>query len=179
MSLPTHPHAAKVEWCDSFHFIFAVLILQTATLDLFAFLLPQAVQAINGNSEMSPEDYTNMVFQKIDINNDGKIIWLCNDSPPLEINMVIFTVCKRPGDKFTHTANISASKKLYLIDAGLVRNEQTARHVLMIRKHTKIHSPAVNFVMKVVGSVLIASTLFLFSSIPHFLFKSRSSERGY
>ncbi|XP_066477141.1 guanylyl cyclase-activating protein 3 [Tiliqua scincoides] len=32
-----------------------------------------AVQAINGNSEMSPEDYTSMVFQKIDVNNDGEL----------------------------------------------------------------------------------------------------------
>ncbi|KAJ6662688.1 hypothetical protein lerEdw1_011328 [Lerista edwardsae] len=36
-----------------------------------------AVQAINGNSEMSPEDYTNMVFQKIDINNDGRNAIFC------------------------------------------------------------------------------------------------------
>lgn len=32
----------------------------------------QAVQAINGHTNMTPEEFTNMVFQKIDVNNDGK-----------------------------------------------------------------------------------------------------------
>ncbi|XP_044298289.1 guanylyl cyclase-activating protein 3 [Varanus komodoensis] len=32
-----------------------------------------AIQAINGNQEMSPEAFTNMVFQKIDVNNDGEL----------------------------------------------------------------------------------------------------------
>uniref|UniRef100_A0A803SKZ0 Guanylate cyclase activator 1C n=1 Tax=Anolis carolinensis TaxID=28377 RepID=A0A803SKZ0_ANOCA len=32
-----------------------------------------AIQAINGNQELSPEDFANVVFQKIDINNDGEL----------------------------------------------------------------------------------------------------------
>uniref|UniRef100_A0A8D0B6L8 Guanylate cyclase activator 1C n=1 Tax=Salvator merianae TaxID=96440 RepID=A0A8D0B6L8_SALMN len=32
-----------------------------------------AIQAINGNQEMSPEEFTNMVFLKIDVNNDGEL----------------------------------------------------------------------------------------------------------
>ncbi|XP_005237515.1 guanylyl cyclase-activating protein 3 isoform X2 [Falco biarmicus] len=32
-----------------------------------------AIQAINGHSNMSAEDFTNMVFQKIDVNNDGEL----------------------------------------------------------------------------------------------------------
>lgn len=33
---------------------------------------PQAIQAINGYTNMSAEEFTNMIFQKIDVNNDGK-----------------------------------------------------------------------------------------------------------
>ncbi|NXX21018.1 GUC1C protein, partial [Podargus strigoides] len=33
----------------------------------------QAIQAINGHSDMSPEEFTNMVFQKIDANRDGEL----------------------------------------------------------------------------------------------------------
>ncbi|NXK05403.1 GUC1C protein, partial [Herpetotheres cachinnans] len=33
----------------------------------------QAVQSINGHSNMSAEEFTNMVFQKIDVNNDGEL----------------------------------------------------------------------------------------------------------
>ncbi|XP_033002587.1 guanylyl cyclase-activating protein 3 isoform X1 [Lacerta agilis] len=32
-----------------------------------------AIQAINGNQELTPEEFTNIVFQKIDINNDGEL----------------------------------------------------------------------------------------------------------
>ncbi|CAM4423120.1 guanylyl cyclase-activating protein 3 [Caretta caretta] len=32
-----------------------------------------AIQAINGNQSMTPEEFTNMVFQKIDVNNDGEL----------------------------------------------------------------------------------------------------------
>ncbi|XP_060626639.1 guanylyl cyclase-activating protein 3 isoform X3 [Anolis sagrei] len=32
-----------------------------------------AIQAINGNQELSPEDFANVVFQKIDVNNDGEL----------------------------------------------------------------------------------------------------------
>ncbi|CAI5772889.1 cyclase-activating 3 [Podarcis lilfordi] len=32
-----------------------------------------AIQAINGNQELTPEEFTNMVFQKIDVNNDGEL----------------------------------------------------------------------------------------------------------
>ncbi|XP_074754978.1 guanylyl cyclase-activating protein 3 isoform X2 [Athene noctua] len=32
-----------------------------------------AIQAINGYTSMSPEEFTNMVFQKIDVNNDGEL----------------------------------------------------------------------------------------------------------
>ncbi|KFZ52418.1 Guanylyl cyclase-activating protein 3, partial [Antrostomus carolinensis] len=33
----------------------------------------QAIQAINGYSNMSAEEFTNMVFQKIDANKDGEL----------------------------------------------------------------------------------------------------------
>uniref|UniRef100_A0A7M4EV12 Guanylate cyclase activator 1C n=1 Tax=Crocodylus porosus TaxID=8502 RepID=A0A7M4EV12_CROPO len=33
----------------------------------------KAVQAINGHTNMTPEEFTNMVFQKIDVNNDGEL----------------------------------------------------------------------------------------------------------
>ncbi|NXL55752.1 GUC1C protein, partial [Chordeiles acutipennis] len=33
----------------------------------------QAIQAINGYSNMSAEEFTNMVFQKIDVNKDGEL----------------------------------------------------------------------------------------------------------
>ncbi|NXU72781.1 GUC1C protein, partial [Oreotrochilus melanogaster] len=33
----------------------------------------QAIQAINGYSSMSAEEFTNIVFQKIDVNNDGEL----------------------------------------------------------------------------------------------------------
>uniref|UniRef100_A0A8C4VXG4 Guanylate cyclase activator 1C n=1 Tax=Gopherus evgoodei TaxID=1825980 RepID=A0A8C4VXG4_9SAUR len=32
-----------------------------------------AIQAINGNQGLTPEEFTNMVFQKIDVNNDGEL----------------------------------------------------------------------------------------------------------
>ncbi|KFW78428.1 Guanylyl cyclase-activating protein 3 [Manacus vitellinus] len=32
-----------------------------------------AIQAINGYTNMSAEEFTNMVFQKIDVNNDGEL----------------------------------------------------------------------------------------------------------
>ncbi|XP_067402493.1 guanylyl cyclase-activating protein 3 isoform X2 [Emydura macquarii macquarii] len=32
-----------------------------------------AIQAINGQQNMTPEEFTNMVFQKIDVNNDGEL----------------------------------------------------------------------------------------------------------
>ncbi|XP_078512229.1 guanylyl cyclase-activating protein 3 [Lissotriton helveticus] len=32
-----------------------------------------AVQALNGHQGMSPEEFTDMVFQKIDVNNDGEL----------------------------------------------------------------------------------------------------------
>ncbi|XP_032861074.1 guanylyl cyclase-activating protein 3 isoform X4 [Tyto alba] len=32
-----------------------------------------AIQAINGHTNMSAEEFTNMVFQKIDVNNDGEL----------------------------------------------------------------------------------------------------------
>lgn len=32
----------------------------------------QAIQAINGQTNMTAEEFTNMIFQKIDVNNDGK-----------------------------------------------------------------------------------------------------------
>ncbi|XP_029796746.1 guanylyl cyclase-activating protein 3 isoform X2 [Suricata suricatta] len=35
-----------------------------------------AVQALNGQQTLSPEEFTNLVFHKIDINNDGKAITL-------------------------------------------------------------------------------------------------------
>uniref|UniRef100_A0A8C9FD35 EF-hand domain-containing protein n=1 Tax=Pavo cristatus TaxID=9049 RepID=A0A8C9FD35_PAVCR len=31
-----------------------------------------AIQAINGQTNMTAEEFTNMIFQKIDVNNDGK-----------------------------------------------------------------------------------------------------------
>ncbi|NXM81125.1 GUC1C protein, partial [Oenanthe oenanthe] len=31
------------------------------------------IQAINGYTSMSAEEFTNMVFQKIDVNNDGEL----------------------------------------------------------------------------------------------------------
>ncbi|NWS99984.1 GUC1C protein, partial [Mionectes macconnelli] len=33
----------------------------------------QAIQAINGYTNMTAEEFTNMVFQKIDVNNDGEL----------------------------------------------------------------------------------------------------------
>ncbi|NXS45124.1 GUC1C protein, partial [Balaeniceps rex] len=33
----------------------------------------QAIQAINGYTNTSAEEFTNMVFQKIDVNNDGEL----------------------------------------------------------------------------------------------------------
>lgn len=42
----------------------------------FAFLFLQAVQAITGYRDTTPEDFTEMVFKKIDTNHDGKIIWI-------------------------------------------------------------------------------------------------------
>ncbi|NXG05621.1 GUC1C protein, partial [Sakesphorus luctuosus] len=33
----------------------------------------QAIQAINGYTSMSAEEFTNMIFQKIDVNNDGEL----------------------------------------------------------------------------------------------------------
>ncbi|NWI31036.1 GUC1C protein, partial [Sula dactylatra] len=33
----------------------------------------QAIQAINGYTSMSAEEFTNMVFQKIDLNKDGEL----------------------------------------------------------------------------------------------------------
>ncbi|KFP03173.1 Guanylyl cyclase-activating protein 3, partial [Calypte anna] len=33
----------------------------------------QAIQAINGYSSMSAEEFTNIIFQKIDVNNDGEL----------------------------------------------------------------------------------------------------------
>ncbi|KAM6310396.1 guanylyl cyclase-activating protein 3 [Aegotheles albertisi] len=32
-----------------------------------------AIQAINGHSSISPEEFTNIVFQKVDANNDGEL----------------------------------------------------------------------------------------------------------
>uniref|UniRef100_A0A8C8R6Z2 Guanylate cyclase activator 1C n=1 Tax=Pelusios castaneus TaxID=367368 RepID=A0A8C8R6Z2_9SAUR len=32
-----------------------------------------AIQAINGHQSMTPEEFTDMVFQKIDVNNDGEL----------------------------------------------------------------------------------------------------------
>ncbi|XP_042298877.1 guanylyl cyclase-activating protein 3-like [Sceloporus undulatus] len=32
-----------------------------------------AIQALNGNQELTPEEFSNMVFQKIDVNNDGEL----------------------------------------------------------------------------------------------------------
>ncbi|XP_072850036.1 guanylyl cyclase-activating protein 3 isoform X2 [Pogona vitticeps] len=32
-----------------------------------------AIQTINGNQDMTPEEFANMVFQKIDVNNDGEL----------------------------------------------------------------------------------------------------------
>ncbi|KAF1626439.1 Guanylyl cyclase-activating protein 3, partial [Eudyptes filholi] len=32
-----------------------------------------AIQAINGHTDMSPEEFTTIVFQKIDVNNDGEL----------------------------------------------------------------------------------------------------------
>ncbi|XP_007432352.1 guanylyl cyclase-activating protein 1-like [Python bivittatus] len=32
-----------------------------------------AIRAINSNQEMTPEEFTNMVFEKIDVNNDGEL----------------------------------------------------------------------------------------------------------
>ncbi|NXJ31427.1 GUC1C protein, partial [Ciconia maguari] len=33
----------------------------------------QAIQTINGHTNMSAEEFTNMIFQKIDVNNDGEL----------------------------------------------------------------------------------------------------------
>ncbi|KAL9867249.1 guanylyl cyclase-activating protein 3 isoform 1-T1 [Geothlypis trichas] len=33
----------------------------------------RAIQAINGYTNMSAEEFTNMIFQKIDVNNDGEL----------------------------------------------------------------------------------------------------------
>ncbi|NXD91865.1 GUC1C protein, partial [Chaetorhynchus papuensis] len=33
----------------------------------------QAIQAINGYTSMSAEEFTNVIFQKIDVNNDGEL----------------------------------------------------------------------------------------------------------
>ncbi|NXT96069.1 GUC1C protein, partial [Anhinga rufa] len=33
----------------------------------------QAIQAINGHTNMSAEEFTDMIFQKIDLNNDGEL----------------------------------------------------------------------------------------------------------
>ncbi|NWX14625.1 GUC1C protein, partial [Aegotheles bennettii] len=33
----------------------------------------QAIQAINGHSSISPEEFTNIVFQKVDANKDGEL----------------------------------------------------------------------------------------------------------
>ncbi|NXN61313.1 GUC1C protein, partial [Rynchops niger] len=33
----------------------------------------QAIQAINGHTSLSAEEFTNMIFQKIDVNNDGEL----------------------------------------------------------------------------------------------------------
>ncbi|KAJ7320368.1 hypothetical protein JRQ81_019879 [Phrynocephalus forsythii] len=32
-----------------------------------------AIQTINGNQDMTPEEFANMVFEKIDVNNDGEL----------------------------------------------------------------------------------------------------------
>lgn len=32
-----------------------------------------AIQAINGQTNMTAEEFTNMIFQKIDVNNDGEL----------------------------------------------------------------------------------------------------------
>ncbi|XP_030327764.1 guanylyl cyclase-activating protein 3 isoform X2 [Strigops habroptila] len=32
-----------------------------------------AIQAINGHADMSAEEFTNIIFQKIDVNNDGEL----------------------------------------------------------------------------------------------------------
>lgn len=45
----------------------------------------QAIQAINGHTNMSAEEFTNMIFQKIDVNNDGKnlsFLGIGRDCPP-------------------------------------------------------------------------------------------------
>ncbi|XP_025769703.1 guanylyl cyclase-activating protein 3 isoform X2 [Puma concolor] len=39
-----------------------------------------AVQALNGQQTLSPEEFTNLVFHKIDKNNDGKAILLSSGS---------------------------------------------------------------------------------------------------
>ncbi|NXG40860.1 GUC1C protein, partial [Psilopogon haemacephalus] len=33
----------------------------------------QAIQAINGYTDMSAEEFTDMIFKKIDVNNDGEL----------------------------------------------------------------------------------------------------------
>ncbi|NXW32579.1 GUC1C protein, partial [Phaetusa simplex] len=33
----------------------------------------QAIQSINGHNNMSAEEFTDMIFQKIDVNNDGEL----------------------------------------------------------------------------------------------------------
>ncbi|NXK90795.1 GUC1C protein, partial [Formicarius rufipectus] len=33
----------------------------------------QAIQAINGYTNMTAEEFTNMIFQKIDVNGDGEL----------------------------------------------------------------------------------------------------------
>ncbi|NXD65316.1 GUC1C protein, partial [Eolophus roseicapillus] len=33
----------------------------------------QAIQAINGHTDMSAEEFTNIIFEKIDVNNDGEL----------------------------------------------------------------------------------------------------------
>ncbi|NXI43046.1 GUC1C protein, partial [Galbula dea] len=33
----------------------------------------QAIQAINGHTGMSAEEFTNIIFQKIDVNGDGEL----------------------------------------------------------------------------------------------------------
>ncbi|KAM8905742.1 guanylyl cyclase-activating protein 3 isoform 2-T2 [Lycaon pictus] len=38
-----------------------------------------AVQALNGQQTLSPEEFTNLVFNKIDINNDGKAVTLLGE----------------------------------------------------------------------------------------------------
>ncbi|XP_054102110.1 guanylyl cyclase-activating protein 3 isoform X2 [Callithrix jacchus] len=64
-------------------------------LDMFV-----AVQALNGQQTLSPEEFTNLVFHKIDINNDGNgatLFWITFLSTRIDFGRIYQWHCKRSG----------------------------------------------------------------------------------